>query len=188
MDSDFFDDDFDDGDADTDFDDAELPEEVRAAFQRDMEAFEKIEPSAPLDALRSSGIELPPADRLSDAEINRHLWEGLRGLAFLGIYLHHTDHLSDRELYDHLLDHALRQPVVMMPDNPHFGYHLDLVEGETEEHEHIFLKYYADSETRERWAEQFPATELPPSERRPFDRDRQLPRHAPQEALAADVS
>ncbi|MEO1084752.1 MAG: hypothetical protein AAFY88_10970 [Acidobacteriota bacterium] len=117
-----------------------------------------------------------------------HLWQGLRGLAFLGIYLHHTDHLSDRELYIHLLGEALKQPVVMMPDNPHFGYHLDLVEAETEENEQLYLRYYADTETRERWAKEFPATEIPPAEPCPYHRDDLLPRHAPNEVLGHDAS
>lgn len=183
MDSDFFDDDFDEA-----LDDAEVPDEIRQAFKRDMQAFEQAEPTAPLDALRSSGLDLPPSDQLSDSDLHAHLWHGLRGLAFLGIFLHHTDHLSDRELYEHLVQDALRQPVVMMPDNPNFGYHLDLVDGENEEHEQLYLRYYADDEARGNWAEQFPATEVPAAENLPFDRDRLLPRHFPDASLENEAS
>ncbi|MEM8995623.1 MAG: hypothetical protein AAGF23_12630, partial [Acidobacteriota bacterium] len=63
MDSDFFDDDA-DHDFDGEFDEADLPEDVRQAFRRDMEAFEQIEPAAPLDALRASGVELPEPEDL----------------------------------------------------------------------------------------------------------------------------
>ena len=180
---------FDDDASDEAFDnEAELPEEIRAAFQRDMEAFERAEPMAPLTALEQSGVLMPPSDQLSDDELEEALWQSLRGLAFLGVYLHHTDHLSDRELYAELREDALRRPVVMMPENPNFGYHLDLVEGESEENEQLYLRYYADEETREHWAEQFPACDMPAAESRPFDRDRLLPRHSPLEAVSGEAS
>lgn len=187
MGHDFFDDDFDD-DPDEGELGADVPEEIRVAFRRDMEAFERAEPTPPLDALEKSGVEMPPSDQLTDQELRETLWRSLRGLAFLGVYLHHTDHLSDRQLYTQLREEALRRPVVMMPENPNFGYHLDLVDGESEEDEQLYLRYYADEETRERWAEQFPATDMPPAERRPFDRDRLLPRHSPIELAAGDAS
>ncbi len=42
---------------------------------------------------------------------------------------------------------------------------------------HAWLKYYADEETRQRWAEDFPNDVVPPHEDPPYDRDRHLPQH-----------
>jgi hypothetical protein len=39
-----------------------------------------------------------------------------------------------------------------------------------------YLRYYADEETRERWAREFGCV-LPPKEKLPYDRDRLLPPH-----------
>ena len=142
----------------------DVPEEVRRAFERDMASFEQTEPAQPLDALRRSGIEPAVPHSLDEVELPDALWRVIHGLAFLGIYLHHTDHLDDRELYTYLLDHALRQPVVMMPGNPNFGYHIDLIDCGGEEDEQLFLRYSADGETRERWAKEFPSVAMPPAE------------------------
>ena len=44
------------------------------------------------------GIALPAPEELTDAQLSAKLWEVIEALAFLGAYLEHTDHLSDREL------------------------------------------------------------------------------------------
>lgn len=142
----------------------------------------------PRKFLDACGYALRPPESIDDGEIRGELWRLIWTMAILRLLLEHTDHLSDRELYAHLLGEALAQPVVMMPDNPHFGYHLDLVEAETEENEQLYLRYYADPETRERWAREFPATEIPPSEPCPYRRDDLLPRHAPTESLGHEAS
>lgn len=60
-----------------------------------------IEPESwtPLcDTLAEIGIALPPPEDLTDGQLSAKLWEVIEALAFLGAYLEHTDHLSDREL------------------------------------------------------------------------------------------
>jgi len=68
----------------------------------------------------------------------------------------------------------LREPMVIMPDNPDFAYHIDLV-GSGSEEDIVYLKYYADEEARRRWAADWPSERLPDHELPPFDRDRHLP-------------
>ena len=103
------------------------------------------------------------------------MWEVIRGLALLGAYLHNTDHLSDRELYEYLWTDALREPAVLQPTDPDFAYHFDLIGSGSEEDTRLYLKYYADEKERRSWAKEWPEDILPDHEQPPFDRDRQLP-------------
>ena len=57
--------------------------------------------------------------------------------------------------------------------------HLDLVGSGSEEDIALWLKYYADEETRVQWARDFPDMVVPPHENPPYDRDRQLPKPPP---------
>jgi hypothetical protein len=39
----------------------------------------------------------------------------------------------------------------------------------------IIMRYYADEDFRQSWAEDFPEFEMPPHEEPPYNRDKQLP-------------
>ena len=73
--------------------------EIQEQFQKSIDAFEQAKWCQPFQVLVESGISLPPSSRLSDTELNAKLWEVIKALALMGIYLEHTDHLNDRELY-----------------------------------------------------------------------------------------
>lgn len=51
----------------------------------------------------------------------------------------------------------------------------DLLSGGGEEYTRLYLKYYADEETRRRWLADFPEDEMPSHEVPPYVRDRHLP-------------
>lgn len=120
-------------------------------------------------------MSLPPPEELDDTQLRTRLSEVIQGLALFGAYLHHTDHLSERELYAHLWHDFLREPAVLQPDNPDFAYHLDVIGSGSEEDNDIYLKYYADEKERRQWAKEWPDDTLPEHEQPPFDRDRHLP-------------
>ena len=61
--------------------------------------FESAPQTTLTDKLVSMGIDLPPADSLSDEALSTKLWDIITQLGQLRIYLHNTNHLSDRELY-----------------------------------------------------------------------------------------
>jgi hypothetical protein len=65
--------------------------------------------------LAEIGIELPPGKELADDELVLKLQEVIEGLATLRIYLVHTDHLSDRQLYDCLEQSVLDEEVRDLP-------------------------------------------------------------------------
>jgi hypothetical protein len=83
-----------------------------------------------------------------------------------------TDHLSDRQLYDRLWRHSLREEQPMVPGSID---HVDLVSTGSEEAIHAWMKHYADEDTRRDWLKDFPDYDMPAHENPPYDRDRDLP-------------
>ena len=126
--------------------------------------------------LHRAGVALPPPGSLTDAGLNGKLWEVINKLAELRVFLYHTDHLSDRELYDLLWDDLLREDTVIMPPDPDSACHLDIIGSGSEEDVQIGLKYYDDEEDRTHWHESFPEDIIPDHEEPPYDRDRHLPK------------
>ncbi|MCA1733886.1 MAG: hypothetical protein LC732_09815 [Acidobacteria bacterium] len=95
-----------------------------------------------------------------------------RGGGFL--FLSSTDHLSDRELYEKLLGEILLEPVTIDPQGKTGFTFIDILGGWSNEDTEIYLRYYADEETRGDWADDYGAP-IPPKEKPPYDRDRHLP-------------
>jgi hypothetical protein len=96
-------------------------------------------------------------------------------MATLGAYLLHTNHLSDRALYEYLYHDGLREEAVLVPENPSYAYMIDLTGSGSDEDNLIYLKYYADEEHRKQWALDWPDDPMPQPEDPPFDRDSSLP-------------
>jgi hypothetical protein len=154
----------------------ECSAELARRFLEHVLAFESEEGRSLHDRLIEGGMSLPNPEALSDAALHDKLWEVISALALLGAYLYSTDHLSDRELYSHLWHQTLREPTVLMPHDPAFATHIDLVGSGSEEDIAIYLRYYADEQTRQDWAREFPDVTVPPHGQPPYDRDRLLPR------------
>lgn len=129
----------------------------------------------PLAALAKDGFELPPPDKFDDVAPTSRLWELIRELGKRRLFLHNTDHLSDRELYAWLVNDTLREELMGF-GLPFGNCHLDVLGGCSEEDLILSMRYYSDDEQRARWAKDFPAFEMPPKEKPPNDRDRYLPR------------
>jgi hypothetical protein len=127
----------------------------------------------PLLVLRERGLTIPDADTtLDDAALHAKLWEVLEAMAELGIVIDSTNHLSDRELYRWLVRDVLAEET-FLDDVGHW--HISAVNpGGTEEEDDLYLRYYADDETRELWQRDL-GINLPPKQHPPYDRDRLLP-------------
>jgi len=149
--------------------------EVEEKFLEHVLAFEGVDAVPLFDALTSSGIDLPASEAMDDAALRSKLWDVIRGMALLGHYLHNTDHLSDRELYSHLWTEILREPTSLLPGNPYFACHIDILGGCSNEDLQLYLKYYADEDYRKQWVEDWPGDVIPAHESPPYDRDRLLP-------------
>ncbi|MBL9149580.1 MAG: hypothetical protein JNM94_12895 [Phycisphaerae bacterium] len=110
--------------------------------------------------LEALGVEVPPAASLADDEIAIKLREIVEMLGRLHIYLLHTNHLSDRRLYERLEREILNEEVRDLPPDGNAREFIDLCIAETDEQWEEFERFYGDDA----------------SERPTFDRDSTLPR------------
>jgi hypothetical protein len=141
-----------------------------------LEAFDGTESKTVFDALIEAGVALPAPAELDDAQLGGKLWEVIYGLAALGVFLHSTDHLSDRELYTELWNDQLREPgAILMPGRKDSAWHIDLLGSGSEEDMYLIHKYYAGEEERRQWLAEWPNDVMPEHEDPPYDRDRLLP-------------
>ncbi len=155
---------------------SDMPADLEEEFLKQVLAFETAEPSTVLQWLENAGLEVPPPDQLDDEQLHAKLWEIIKQMASLGAYLHSTNHLSDRELYETLYHDSLREEAILFPENPGFVHGIDLVGSGSDEDIFLMMKYYADEETRRHWLQDFPDFQMPPHEDPPFDRDKDLPK------------
>jgi hypothetical protein len=153
----------------------DTPPEVEEGFWKHVVNYEKAPWTTNFKQLEEAGIELPAPETLNDEQITKKLWEVIRGLALLRVFLENTDHLSDRELYTDLWRDMLREEVKALPPDPHGAWHLSPLGGCSEEDIELDMKYYADEEYRRRWLGDFPDFVMPEHQDPPYDRDRLLP-------------
>lgn len=152
-----------------------MPADMEEEFLRHVLEYETAEPISLFQLLDNSGLEIPAPDKLNKDTLSATLKELIERMASLGAYLLHTNHLSDRELYDYLYHDGLREEVVLFPENPGYAYMIDLTGSGSDEDNQLYLKYYADQEHRRQWAHDWPDDRIPDHEDPPFDRDRFLP-------------
>ncbi len=153
----------------------DCPDEIAEKFLESVLAVEEQRERPLFEALKESGVELPPPGDLEGANLNAKLWEVIRAMALSGVYLSHTDHLSDRALYERLWSDTLRERMILMPQDRDFACHIDLIGSGSEEDIQLYLKHYADEESRREWALDRPADVISAHEPTPYDRDRHLP-------------
>ena len=150
-----------------------IPPRILEEWWQRIVAYEQADTVSPFELLVQSGVELPPPGELGSA-LEPKLREVIDGLASYRIYLDHTDHLSDRELYTLLWEEVLREEGVFEPDG--LGFHvIDVVGSGSDEDILAYLEYYADDEMRRVWAEDWPDLPVPEHSDPPHDRDRHLP-------------
>lgn len=135
---------------------------------------EGLEEQPLFDLLEKRGVLLPAPKGLDDAQLHAKLWDVINAMALMRHYLSSTDHLSDRQLYEHLWNDILLEPTSVSTDAS-TSCHIDILGGCSDEDQMIRLKYYADDDERECWECDFPEDEIPPKEPLPYDRDRHLP-------------
>jgi hypothetical protein len=152
-----------------------MPADMEEEFLRHVLEYETAEQISLLRLLENSGLEVPPPESLDDDALKIKLKEIIDRMAAVGSYVLHTNHFSDRDLYDYLYHEALREETVLFPENPSYAYMIDLTGSGSEDDNQTYLKYYADEEYRRRWAHDWPNDPMPDHEEPPFDRDRFLP-------------
>jgi len=153
----------------------DTPPEIAEGFWRHVVDYEKAPWTTNFKQLEEAGIQLPAPETLDDEQVTKKLWEVIRALALLRVFLEQTDHLSDRELYTELWSDLLREEVKAMPPDPDGAWHLSPLGGCSDEDMQLDMKYYADDDWRRRFQEEFPDFQMPQHEDPPYDRDRLLP-------------
>ncbi|HMP81148.1 MAG TPA: hypothetical protein PKA41_00405 [Verrucomicrobiota bacterium] len=153
---------------------ADCDPRVQEAFLEHVLALETHGFVCPFDTLVQAGLELPPSEKLDDATLSAKLWELIHELGKRRLFLHSTNHLSDRELYTWLVTDALREELMGF-GLPFGNCHLDVLGGCSEEDIILSLRYYTSDADRDQWLKDFPDFEMPPKEKPPYDRDRLLP-------------
>lgn len=152
-----------------------MPADLEEEFLRHVLEYETAEPISLFRLLENSGINITAPAGLDEESLTIKLNEVIERMAELGAYLLHTDHLSDRELYEYLYVEGLREEAVLFPENPGYAYMIDLTGSGSEEDNQIYLQYYANENQRDQWSRDWPDDSIPPHEEPPFDRDRHLP-------------
>lgn len=152
-----------------------MPADMEEEFLRQVLEYETAEPISLFRLLENSGLEIPPPDQLDEPSLAAKLKEIVERMATLGAYLLHTNHLTDRELYNYLYVDGLREEAVLFPENPGYAFMIDMTGSGSDTDNQIYLKHYADEEHRKRWAQDWPEDPMPEHEDPPFDRDRFLP-------------
>ena len=152
-----------------------MPADMEEEFLRQVLEYETAEPITLFRLLENCGVEIPTPDQLDDAALAAKLNEIVERMASLGAYVLHTNHLTDRELYNYLYVDGLREEAVLFPENPSYAYLIDLTGSGSDTDNQLYLRYYADEEHRRRWAHDWPDDPMPEHEDPPFDRDRYLP-------------
>jgi len=153
----------------------DTPPEVEEGFWQYVVNYEKAPWTTNFKQLEDAGVELPAPETLDDEQLTKKLWEVIRALALLRVFLEDTDHLSDRELYTELWTDMLREEVKAIPPDPDGAWHLSPLGGCSEEDIQLQMKYYADEEWRQQWQKDSPDFVMPDHEDPPYDRDRLLP-------------
>jgi len=162
----------------------ELSADQREDFWRRVMDYENAPLVTDAQRLYDAGIDLPDPDVMDDSQLTAKLWQVIDALAGMRVFITSTDHLSDRQLYDRLWRHSLREEEPVLP-----GYtdHVDLVSTGSQEDIHAWMKYYADEDTRRDWLKDFPDYDMPAHEDPPYDRDRHLPQaYGEQQSAEAD--
>jgi len=159
--------------------DVPLPPDIEEQFLEQVLAYELAEQVQHTELLARDGVMLPPSDELDDDELALKLIEVIHTLGDRRIYLENTNHLNDRELYAYLVEEVLHEQMPDLPASYGMDYHLDMIGSGGDEDIALWMKYYADEDTRTRWVKEYPDMEIPPHVDPPFDRDRNLPKPTP---------
>jgi hypothetical protein len=150
---------------------------IAEAFWENVLAFESAEPGETLFVeLEKAGVKLPAPDDLDDVQVTEKVWEVAHKLGEWNVFLEHTDHLSDRELYAHLWTDSLREPPMMPVGMPGWNCNISMIGSYGEEELEIMHRYYESPEDRREWLERYPDQTLPEPETLPYNRDMYLPK------------
>lgn len=158
------------------FEDEQAPPEALERFWQNVLSMEGGPWVTDRQQLEDQGLHLPPPHSMTDEQLQGVLTDLLRRLAELGTYLCHTNHLSDRRLYEDLWHETLDERHVRMDIDAGGAWVVDMLGAGSEDDIYLHLKHYADLRERRQWMREWPDYEMPDHQDPPYDRDSSLPR------------
>jgi hypothetical protein len=127
------------------------------------------------DWLAQRGLCFEPPEDLREGRLQEELSRLIDALALARVFLYHTDHLSDAELYTRLWHEVLPDEAPDLARTADDGCHWDFADWSADDGR-VWLAYYASPAERQEWACESPGVKLPPRKRPRFNRDHRLPR------------
>jgi hypothetical protein len=138
------------------------------------EMFENARQRSPREIFAQRGFAPTSPDGLVDGEQRGRLWELIHACAARRFFFYDTNHLNDREFHQWLDQIWLDRLTDDIPPEAEMNCHISPVDDL--EGDDVWLRYYADEETRRQFeADGLGGKPLPPHETPMFDRDRFLP-------------
>ena len=105
--------------------------------------------------LTEQGWRPPSMNEITDEDIQRELTNLIWSLKDMQVYISHSDHLSDAELYIRLLEYCSEETMyVAGVEGAMMGW--SGTDSGTDEDEQNYLRYYADEGYRQRLLSEFP--------------------------------
>jgi len=151
----------------------EGPPVAELEFLEHVLAWETRPRSSNREWLKRHGLQFLPPFACGDDQLATELPRLIRALATARVFLYHTNHLTDRELYELLCREVLPDECSDDARTERDGFHWDFAGGGRDVE--AWLRYHASPAERREWQQEFPDETLPPRKRAPFDRDRHLP-------------
>jgi hypothetical protein len=149
----------------------EMPTRIENEYLASMLAWERA-PVLPIADWFQPRLVLSPPDSLRPEELHEVLLDIIRRLYQKRIVLEYTDHLSDYQLYCTIARDILPSPEKRIEHSPTYLHWHCLDPADDPE---TWLRYYASSEDRKRWARET-GQPLPPRQKPPYTR--KVPRRA----------
>ena len=127
------------------------------------------------EVFRRLGFEPLPPSAIDDFQLRGRLWEFIYAMAGQQIYMYHTDHISDRELYTWLHDEWLEGESAGLEPEADGTCHMDMTDFNNGTDPIIWLKYFATEKQRHDFAAEHSLESIPAHVDPHHDRDRWLP-------------
>lgn len=154
----------------------DLPPAIEEAFLEQVRDIERDGWQRPIDELAAHHAAPLPPDELTDETLPSRLWELPHNLACRGFFVLHTDHLSDRALYEVLWEKGLREEAILPGRSRTGGYFYDTIGSYGPADLEILHRHYETEEERAKHLANYPDDKLPAREKPPFSRDWRLPK------------
>lgn len=124
--------------------------------------------------LARQGLVFAAPEELRGQRLASELWRLIEALAVARVFLYHTDHLTDAELYRRLWEDVLEATAPDFARTADDACHWDFADPGSGD-ERLWLAYYASPSERQSWVREFPDVILPPRRQPPPRRDHRLP-------------